>query len=112
MIILQESSSSQTISFIPREYSSGTTYNVKIVNESNGKTIYDVDTTSITENLYYNQYTAVLNLKQDNFYMLTITGSDVVYKDKIFCTNQTASSYSVNNNEYTQQTSSNEFIFI
>ena len=112
MTILQESSSSQTINFIPREYTSDTSYNVKIVNESTGKTVHDVDTTSITENLYYNQYSAIFSLKQDTFYTLTITGSDVVFKEKIFCTNQTATSYSVNNNEYTQQTSNNDFIFI
>lgn len=112
MIILQESGSSQTINFIPREYTQGTTYNVSITNESTGSNVYDEDVTTFTENLYYHQHSDTFNLKEDNFYILKITGSDVVYKGKIFCTNQTVSNYTVNESEYTQHTTENEFIFI
>jgi len=112
MIILQESGSSQTINFIPREYSQGTTYNISITNESTGSNVYDEDVTTFTENLYYHQHSDIFSLKEDNFYILKITGSDVVYKGKIFCTNQTVSNYTVNESEYTQHTTENEFIFI
>ena len=53
MIILQESGSSQTINFIPREYTQGTTYNVKITNESSNSNVYNQDVTTFAENLYY-----------------------------------------------------------
>jgi len=44
--------------------------------------------------------------------MLTIkTGADVVFKDKIFCTNQTVADYTVNNSQYTPNDTTNEFIF-
>ena len=112
MIILQESASSQTINFIPREYTQGTTYTVKIVNESSNAEVYNQDVTTFTENLYYFQHSDTFNLKEDTYYMLTITSSEVVFKDKIFCTNQTVSSYSVNEAEYKPHTTQNEFIFL
>lgn len=113
MIILQESESSQTINFIPREYTEGTTYTVKITNESTNSDVYNQDVTSFTENLYYYQHADTFSLKENTFYLLTITATDVVFKDKIFCTNQTATSYSVNDSEYTiHETDTNEFIFL
>lgn len=112
MIILQESGSSQTINFIPREYTEGTTYTVKIVSESSNAEVYNSDVTSFTENLYYYQHSDTFSLKEDTFYLLTITSSEVVFKDKIFCTNQTVTDYSVNESEYTPHTTENEFIFI
>ena len=112
MIILQESGSSQTINFIPREYTNGTTYTVKIVNESTNAEVYNSDVTSFNENLYYYQHSDTFSLKEDTYYLLTITSSEVVFKDKIFCTNQTVSSYSVNESEYTPHSTDNEFIFL
>lgn len=111
MIVLQESASSQTLKFIPRSFTSGTNYKVKITDETKNKEVYNQNTTGITENLYYNQYSAVFPTKQDVFYTLEISevsGGKVVYKDKIFCTNQTT--YSVNDSAYTTHSNDNEFI--
>ena len=112
MIILQESGSAQNIDFIPREYTSGSSYTVRILNESTNKQIYSQATTGITQELYYNRYNAVFPVKQDIFYILTIlSGTDVIFKDKIFCTNQVISDYTVNNGEYVSNDTDNEFIF-
>ena len=112
MIVLQQSASAQNIDFIPRTYTSGNTYNVTIVNETTNTEVHNVDTTSITENLYYNRYNAVFTLSQDVTYNLTIkSGSDVIFKDKIYCTNQTnLPAYTVNQNEYIYNDTDNEFI--
>jgi len=112
MIVLQQSASAQNIDFIPRTYTSGNTYNVTIVNETTNTEAHNVDTTSITENLYYNRYNAVFTLTQDVTYNLTIkSGSDVIFKDKIYCTNQTnLPAYTVNQNEYIYNDTDNEFI--
>ena len=112
MIVLQESASAQNIDFIPRTFTSGNTYNVTIVNETTNTEVHNVDTTSITENLYYNRYNATFNLKQDVTYNLTIkSGSDVIFKDKIYCTNQTdLPAYTVNESEYIFNDTDNEFI--
>ena len=113
MTILQESASAQNLDFIPRSFTSGNTYNVTIVNEQTNTEIYNQNVTSISENLYYNRLNAIFGVKQDNFYMVTIkSGTNVVFKDKIFCTNQTIADYTVNNSQYTEQSSTNEFIFI
>ena len=113
MIVLQESASAQNLDFIPRSFTIGNTYNVTIVNEQTNKEVYNQNVTSISENLYYNRLNAIFNVKQDNFYMVTVkAGSDVVFKDKIFCTNQTISDFTVNDSQYTQQNTINEFIFI
>ena len=113
MIVLQKSASDQTFSFIPRSYTSGTTYTIKIINETTNKEVYSDTTTRFTLVDYYYQHTDTFTLLEDTLYTLEITaGSDVIYRDKIFCTNQTVSSYSVNNNEYTEQSQDNEFIVL
>ena len=113
MIVLQESASAQNLDFILRSFTSGNTYNVTIVNEQTNTEIYNQDVDTITENLYYNRLNAIFNVKQANFYIITVkSGSDVIFKDKIFCTNQTISDFTVNDSQYTEQETTNEFIFI
>jgi hypothetical protein len=92
MIVLQESASAQNLDFIPRSFT-------------------NVDT--ITENLYYNRLNAIFDVKQDNFYMVTVkSGSNVIFKDKVFCTNQAITDFTINDSQYTEQETTNEFIFL
>ena len=56
-------------------------------------------------------------LVEGRFYDLTLKQeSSVIYKDKVFCTDQTISSYSVNSGEYTMPTGNdvydNDYIII
>ena len=106
MIILKESGSDQTFKIIPRELEATT---MTLTNETTGvSTSYDITPTILD---YYLQITKTVTLQEGNFYMLTVkNGADIVYKDKVFCTNQTLSDYSVNNNEYTNYTSNNDYI--
>ena len=112
MIVLQESASAQNLDFIPRSFTSGNTYNVTIVNETTNTEVHNQNTTAITENLYFNRYNAVFNLKEDISYVLTIKdGSTVVHRDKIYCTNQSdLTSYSINEGAYITHDTDNEFI--
>jgi hypothetical protein len=115
MIILQDSDASQTISFIPRSYSSTETYSVDITSETENKSVYSQSHTgdfSLVK--YYRQLSAVYDLKENNFYMIEIKDSsnNIIFRDKIFCTNQQVLDYSVNNNNYTTHSSNNEFIII
>ncbi len=113
MIVLQKSTDSQTFSFIPRSYTSGLTYTIKITNETTNKEVFNQTTTSFTANDYYNQYSNTFTLVEDTFYILEITqGSELIFRDKIFCTNQTVDSYSINNSAYTEQSVANEFIVL
>ena len=115
MIILQDSDSSQTIKFIPRSYSSAITYTISITSETENKSVYSQDVSnSFNLQAYYREYNAIFNLKENNFYMLEITddSNNVIFRDKIYCTNQTIADYSVNDGVYTTHSSNNEFIIV
>ena len=59
---------------------------------------------------YYAVTNLVFPIKQNKFYTLTIlNGTDVVYKDKIFCTNQIIEDFTVNENQYIENVTTNEF---
>tara|TARA_R110000851_G_scaffold134847_1_gene270184 strand:- start:239 stop:496 length:258 start_codon:yes stop_codon:yes gene_type:complete len=79
----------------------------------------DAENTSVTIDItptidrYYLSVSEVLTLVEGRFYTIKVlNGLDVVYKDKIFCTNQTVSSYSINDNEYVQHSTNNDFVII
>ncbi len=108
MIILQSSVSSQTFTFIPRTLAATS---MVVEDEAENTSV----TTSITPTVstYYLSVTETLTLVEGRFYTLKVlNGSDVVYKDKIFCTNQTVADYSINNGEYTENTTSSEYVII
>lgn len=59
---------------------------------------------------YYVTTSVILPIKQNKYYTLTIKdGTNVVYRDKIFCTNQTKETYSINKDQYVQHTTTNEY---
>ena len=106
MIILKEQEEVQSLKFIPREYCATT---IVLVNEMTN------ETTNISSDFYKDGYylytTATFDLKEGNFYILTIKNNDdVVYKDKIFCTNQTIADYTINKDEYVANQTTNDFI--
>jgi hypothetical protein len=107
MIILQEVGTPQSFSFIPRQ----DTYNtLQITDEQTGVTTNVTITTNVVGQ-YYNTITATFSLKQNHYYTLTLKqNTDVVFKDKVFCTNQSIPTFSVNNGQYIVNTSNNDFI--
>lgn len=107
MIILQEVGTPQSFSFIPRQ----DTYNtLQITDEQTGVTTNVTITTNVVGQ-YYNTITATFSLKENHYYTLTLKqNTDVVFKDKVFCTNQSIPTFSVNNGQYIVNTSNNDFI--
>jgi len=107
MIILQETASAQSFSFIPRSSAYNT---LQITDEQTGVTTNVTITSSVTGS-YYDSITATFSLEENHFYTLTLKqNTDIVYKDKIFCTNQSIPTFSVNNGQYVVNTSNNDFI--
>ena len=105
MIILKEQETAQTFSFIPRELKATT---IVLRNETTGTE------TNIAADFFLSDYylttTTVFALKENTFYNLTIkNNNDIVYKDKVFCTNQNTDTYTVNLNEYVANNTNNEF---
>ena len=107
MIILQEVGTPQSFSFIPRQ----DTYNtLQITDEQTGITTNVTITTNVIGQ-YYNTITATFSLKENHYYTLTLKqNTDIVFKDKVFCTNQSIPTFSVNNGQYIVNTSNNDFI--
>jgi hypothetical protein len=106
MIILKEQSTAQTLKFIPRSYGADT---IVLRNE----TTNEIQTISATFTLdsYYLSTSKIFDLKENTFYNLTIkNGVEVVYKDKVFCTNQVLKDYTVNKDEYVAHATNNDFI--
>jgi len=115
MIVLKEQGTDQTFKFIPREY---TADSLVLTNETtNASTTYVITVSRVdyndnvdTAGLYLS-VTDTFTLKEDNFYSLVVkNGSDVIYRDKVFCTNQTVSDFTVNSGEFNTYTSTNEYI--
>ena len=107
MIILQEIATSQTFSFIPRSQ----TYDSLFITDDQTNTEVEVTISSSTQGDYYDTISATFDIKQNHFYNLVIkNGTDIVHKDRIFCTNQPVATYSINNGEFTSRASNNEFI--
>jgi hypothetical protein len=106
MIILKQSEVSQEIKFIPRLLQA-TGFNLR--NEITNEITSFTKTFNISD--YYLTTSAIFNLKEFTYYNLTVlNGTDIVYKGRIFCTNQVIKDYTVNKNEYVQNITNNEFI--
>jgi len=71
----------------------------------------NVTISSSTIGDYINTITATFALVEGHFYNLVIkNGSTTLFKDKVFCTAQTLSTYTVNNGQYVSNTTTNDFI--
>lgn len=108
MIYLEQSASPQTFKFIPRALEATS---MVIEDEAENTSV----TISITPNVttYYLSVTEVLTLVEGRFYTIKVlNGSDVVYKGKIFCTNQTPGDYSINDGEYVQNITNSDYVII
>jgi hypothetical protein len=105
MIILKEQETPQTLNAII--YGSSADAIVLRDEETNIETeieaVFSIDKYYVTTSL-------VFPIKENKYYTLTIKdGTNVVYRDKIFCTNQTIADYTINKDQYTQHTTTNEY---
>ncbi len=110
------------INFIPREDILNTkTYKIDIKSEAQNKIIFTDTDMTINELDYYYQYTFLEDfqqptiLKENNYYTITITNttdSTIIFKDKMYCSDQTLSDYEISNGVYIEQsTGDNQFIY-
>ena len=107
----------KTFKVIPRQFVSGA-ITINLTSESTGATINKTPTAS-TDGNYMSFVAAFGTLTEGDFYMLEVkSGAAVIYKDKVFCTDQTINQanndyYSVNSGEYTTENSfDNDYIIL
>ena len=107
MIVLQDTNDPQTFSFIPRSDS----YDGLFLTDDQTNVEIEVTIDDSVIGDYINTITATFDLIEGHFYNLVLKdGADVVYKDKVFCTNQPVVSFSVNNGQYVSNSTTNDFI--
>jgi hypothetical protein len=123
---LTTSASAQTIKIIPRSYVTSST-TLKVRDDSLNEEFSFTVTPSVDGNYLSisNEYTSSGNsiLKEGRTYDIELldTSSNIIYKDKVFCTDQTVDQssndyYSINDGEYTFDTTAgshdNDYIII
>jgi hypothetical protein len=83
---------------------------MEFTNETTKEVVVRVVTTRvITNDILYIGSADFSFLRENIFYNLKVylTTSAIVYKDRVFCTNQSQSSYSINNGQYVTPTIDN-----
>ena len=118
MIHLTTSASAQTLKVIPRSYASSVSMVLRD-DSTNTSTTYSSISTSTDKNYLVVSQALSPVLVEGRFYDLTIKeGTNVIYKDKVFCSDQTINQtnndyYSVNSGEYTTENSfDNDYLII
>jgi len=121
MIHLTTSASAQVMKIIPRSYA-GTISMVVRDDSTNTSTTYSSISTTTDKNYLVISKALSPVLVEGRFYDLTVKqGASVIYKDKIFCTDQTINQtnndyYSINQGAYTVPTGTdaydNDYIII
>ena len=106
----------QTIKIIPRVYSTNVTMELR--DDSTNETVSLNPIASAIGN--YIELSSIFDLKEGRFYdlkIIAVSDSQVIYKDKIFCTAQSTNQsnnehYSVNKNTYKEEGANNDFIIL
>lgn len=109
MTILQDTDTPQTVKFIPRVLNTGTGFAT-----FTDKTTKEVFTYAVTLTIdrYYNEFThALTDLVEGHTYTLSFgKDADETFRGFALCTNQ--SEYSVHDGEYTERTTTNDYIIL
>ena len=114
MKVLTTSTNPQTIKVIPRVYVASVTLKLRD-DSTNEVTTASVNTVTDKD---YLSLSYAFNLKEGRYYDLTLLdGSDVIYLDRVFCTDQTINQntnnyYSVNKDEYVSKGGNNDYIVL
>ena len=104
------------LNFISRETISGSkVYKLTIKSEELNKVILTDTNASFSSVDYYNTYSTTQTLVAANFYTVEITNttdSTLIFRDKLFCTDQSTATFEISNNVYIEKsTGDNEYIF-
>lgn len=110
MIVLKDSTYTQNFKFMPR--SCNITSMVFLDELTNVE--HEIENPLLVKEKYWLQFQEDLSfefLVDGHTYTLTcFDGVNVVYRDKVMCTNQSTATYTINQGVYVQNATSNEFI--
>jgi hypothetical protein len=107
IILTTENVLSQTFYCIPRSVA----FNVLLLTDESTNETINVPIIANQSASYVHEVEAIFNLVENRFYMLELQGGGQrLFLDKVFCTNQAISSFSVNQGQYVVHNTNNEFI--
>ncbi len=96
--------SDSTIQFVPRAYD--TSLSVIVTDEETNTSA--TESLTGTRNTNFMRITPSYVFKEGRFYTIRVTGTDEVYRGRVFCTDQTDyEKYTINQGQYTQYDSDN-----
>jgi hypothetical protein len=109
-------SGTRLLNFMPRETIDATkVYELKIKSEEQNKVILTDSNALFNLVKYYYTYSTTQALDEANFYIVEInntTDGTLIFKDKMFCTNQVLSTFEISKNVYIEKsTGNNEYIY-
>jgi hypothetical protein len=96
-------------------FNTNNSYKLEIKSEQKNKVIF-TDTAATFDDLnWHYSYNVEQDLTENSFYTLEITNTTdnkLEFRDKIFCTNQNITSFTISKNVYVEaQTGDNEYIY-
>jgi len=116
MTVVNQDNTTQTFITIPRGYIDGDILTLRVRDEQTNVSL-DYTPTQVYPNVFDLVYIdAELDcLYEAGFFELSVlnASSDILYKDRLFSTNQSIENYSINNNKYLAiETYNNDYIVI
>jgi len=107
MNVLTTSLEPQNLNIVPRSV----TFDELIFTDDSTNTPETITINSVTDKGYYQQIEIECALIENHYYNVELfNNGDLVFRGKVFCTDQPVVSFSVNNGQYTSHSTANEFI--
>jgi len=107
MVVLTTSLLEQSFYFISRSNA----IDGMFLTDEQTNTTTEVTINTLTIGDYTNIISAEFTLVENHFYMMELReGANVVFKDKVFCTDQQLVTFSVNDGQYVVNSTINDFI--
>lgn len=107
MNVLTTTTDSQYLNIVPRSV----TFDELIFTDDSTNTPETITINDVVDKVYYQSIEIQCALTENRFYNITLLNDgEVVFRGKVFCTDQPVVSFSVNNGDYTSHSSGNEFI--
>lgn len=114
MIVLTPSLSQQAFCYVPRVLGNATPQlnPTMVITDDQTNTPVSTTTHLVGFGDYVNTIADTFTLIEGHFYTIELlnTNDEIIYKDRIFCTAQPLVTFSVNNDQYVSNTTTNEFI--
>jgi hypothetical protein len=107
MNVLTTSTETQQLVIVPRS----TTFDELIFTDDSTNVPVEIEIDSVDDKGYYQVLNVICELTENRFYNIELfNDGEVVFRGKVFCTDQNLVNFSVNNGKYTSHATTNQYI--